>query len=49
VKDKNAWNSVPNHFAEEKKHSEFWSEPLSERKFFGILLQVIQRQRKTLG
>jgi hypothetical protein len=32
VKEKNAWNSVPYHFAEEKKHSEFWSEALSEKK-----------------
>jgi hypothetical protein len=46
VEDKNAWNSVPYHFAEEKKHSEFWSEPLSERKNFETLFQTIQGQRK---
>jgi hypothetical protein len=47
--DKKAWNSVPNHFAEEKNIGNLFRTILRKVKMLRILLQTISQKRKTLG
>jgi hypothetical protein len=48
-RNENARNSVPSQSAEDKKNSEFRSEPFREDKELGIPFRTIFQNRKTLG
>jgi len=48
LRNENAWNSVASHSAEDKKNSEFRSEPFREDKELGIPFRTILQNKKTL-